>query len=225
MVQSSQFTVYGSQSKVRCPMADVAKSEEGVPSEAGNIWFASAGVPPPTWQQALQAPRSAPMMVTNSGRARRVGLPRRKNSMSRCGESPYFHVEHIMGHQDGHPHLRSALRKLSEPQTRFRRVQAQLPSPSPRDSIPPRNFILFFGSTCRPRPTSPEVRSPSDRSGSLREAWSEGPKVLHSSGTGERGGDRTRGPRKLWRCRGRSLRASGSRFTDQNPHPPVNSEF
>ncbi len=27
-------------------MPDVAKSEEGVPSEAGDIWFASAGVLP-----------------------------------------------------------------------------------------------------------------------------------------------------------------------------------
>ncbi len=40
MVQSSRFTVHGSQSNVRCPMADVAKSEEGVPSEAGAIWLA-----------------------------------------------------------------------------------------------------------------------------------------------------------------------------------------
>ncbi len=57
----------------------------------------------------------------------------------------------------------------------------------------------------------------SRRSGSPREAWSEGPTVLHSSGAGERRGDRTRWPRKLWRRRGRSLRALDSPLTHQSP--------
>src|SRR3990170_6994509 len=46
---SSEFIVHSSRSgpNVRSPTSDVAKSEEGVPSEAGTIWLASAGGPPP----------------------------------------------------------------------------------------------------------------------------------------------------------------------------------
>ena len=54
LLPHSEFTVDGSQFRVRGPRSDVAKSEEGVPSEAGDIWLASAGVP--ARQLRLQAP-------------------------------------------------------------------------------------------------------------------------------------------------------------------------
>src|SRR3989304_348242 len=54
LVQGSWFRVRGSRRRVRCPMSDVAKGEERVPSEAGDIWLALAGVPPR--QQPLQVP-------------------------------------------------------------------------------------------------------------------------------------------------------------------------
>jgi len=48
----------------------------------------------------------------------------------------------LTGPQAGHPYLRSApVRKPSDPQTRFRRVQAQLPSPSRRHPILLANLV------------------------------------------------------------------------------------
>src|SRR3989304_3866695 len=69
LVQGSWFRVRGSRRRVRCPMSDVAKGEERVPSEAGDIWLALAGVPPR--QQPLQVPSD----IGGSGGARGVASP------------------------------------------------------------------------------------------------------------------------------------------------------
>src|SRR3990172_5094633 len=71
LVQGSWFRVRGSRRRVRCPMSDVAKGEERVPSEAGDIWLALAGVPPR--QQPLQVPSD----IGGSG-----GAPRRATARS-----------------------------------------------------------------------------------------------------------------------------------------------
>ena len=73
------FTVDGSQFRVRGPTSDVAKSEEGVPSEAGDIWLALAGVPPR--QQPLQVPSD----IGGSG-----GVPRRATAWETEARSVAF---------------------------------------------------------------------------------------------------------------------------------------
>ena len=98
------------------------------------------------------APCPGPLMGAEIEGARGVGLPRRNNSTGLRGETPYLRAEHIMEHQDGYPHLRSALRKPSEP------TANQVPPTSgpallalPKRPHAPRNLLLCFGSTCRRR--------------------------------------------------------------------------
>jgi hypothetical protein len=54
------MTVDRSPLGVRGPMSDVAKGEEGVPSEAGDIWLASAGKKSNAFGPALRASRGDP---------------------------------------------------------------------------------------------------------------------------------------------------------------------
>ncbi len=171
------------------------------------------------WEQRLHAPRSGPLMVAEPGRAQGVGLPRRNNSTGRSRESWYFRAGRFA------PCVRTAIPHLhfapvgvppGQPQTRFRRVQAQLPSPFRRHATLLANFCLLRPHLQVPSDIARERRGPSAgdglgnrgtiragilcrerehggtqavsrRSGSPRWARSEGPKVLLQQNPANRG--------------------------------------
>jgi len=137
------------------------------------------------------------------GRARGVGLPRRNNSMGCWGGTPYFRAGRVMGQQDGHPRLRCA--PAAGPRPTANQVPPG-PGPAPL-ALPKRPVLLAEAAPEGPERHCRERRGPSagdglgnrgairagplcrDRehggtqavsrpSGSPREAWREGPKVL-----------------------------------------------
>ncbi len=101
---------------------------------------------------------------------RKPVLPRRALRSCIRTAIPHLHFAPVAGPGRPGPGARSG---ISDPKTRFRRVQAQLPSPLRRYLTLLANFA-FLGSICESRATLPGVRRPSDRSGSPREARSEG---------------------------------------------------
>ena len=132
-----------------------------------------------------------------------MGLPRRNNSMGRSGAASYFRAERIVGQQDGHPHLRSA--PAAGPRPPANQVPPG-PGPAPL-ALPKTPVLLAWAAPARPERHCRERRGPpagdglgnrgairaglrcrdrehggtqavSRRSGSPREARSEGPKVL-----------------------------------------------
>ena len=142
-------------------------------------------------------------LVADPGRARGVGLPRRNNSMGRSGAPSYFRAERVVWQQDGHPHLRCA--PAAGPRPPANQVPPG-PGPSPL-ALPQTPVVLAEAAPVGPERHCRERRGPSAggglgnrgairagllctdrkhggtqaasrRSGSPREARSEGPKVL-----------------------------------------------
>ena len=92
-------------------------------------------------------------LVAQSGRARGMGLPRRNNSMGGSGATSYFRAQRIVGHQDGHPHLRCA--PAAGPRPAANQVPPG-PGPAPL-ALPKTPVLLLSGSTCRLRATLREM--------------------------------------------------------------------
>jgi hypothetical protein len=167
-------------------------------SRLADIWLASA-----TKRSSTFGPSLPPPLVAQSGRPRGVGLPRRNNSTGRSGATSYFRAERIVGHQDGHPHLRCA--PAAGPRPTANQVPPG-PGPSPL-AFPKTPVVLAEAAPAGPERHWRKRRGPSAgdgvgnrgairgrlpctdrehggtqavsrRTGSPREPWSEGPRVL-----------------------------------------------
>jgi hypothetical protein len=119
---------------------------------------------------ASSAPRSrSPMSPVEAGPSRSSA---EYSTGEQVGKRGFPHGSPYYGNRTATPACAALRRRdLGRPQTRFG---------LPRGSIPPSPGRLCCGlcsvrSTCRLRATLPGVRRPSDRSGSPREATSEGP--------------------------------------------------
>ncbi len=129
------------------------------------------------------APRSRPLCVAVPRRARGVGLPRRNNSTDRSRESRYFRAGRFAP-ASGRPSPTSTSLRWEvppgRPQTRFRRVQAQLPSPLRRYLTLLANFA-YLGSVCESRATLPGAAGPLGGRGPGKPRRDPCPSSLHGA--------------------------------------------